>query len=79
MITWRADGKELSYLHNDIDTGDTIVMAVDIAIAPSFQAGTPKLLFRLPMSPQGNPGQWKSVTQDGQQFIFTVPVNEAAR
>jgi hypothetical protein len=31
------------------------------------------------MSPQGNPGQWKSVTKDGLQFIFTVPVTEAAR
>ena len=56
-----------------------MVMAVDIAMAPSFQAGTPRLLFRLPMSPQGNPGQWKNVTKDGQEFIFTVPVTEAAR
>jgi Tol biopolymer transport system component len=79
MIAWRADGKELYYLHNDVDTGDTMVMAVDIAVAPSFQAGTPRLLFRLPMSPQGNPGQWKNVTKDGQQFIFTVPVAEAGR
>ena len=79
MIAWRADGKELYYLHNDIDTGDMLVMAADITMAPSFQSGTPKLLFRLPMSPQGNPGQWKSVTKDGQQFIFTVPMTEAAR
>jgi Tol biopolymer transport system component len=79
MIAWRADGRELYYLHNDIDTGDTMVMAVDVSMSPpSFQAGTPKLLFRLPMSPQGNPGQWKNVTKDGQQFIFTVPVPEAA-
>jgi hypothetical protein len=65
--------------HNDIGTGDTMVMEADIAMAPSFQTGTPKLLFRLPMSPQGNPGQWKSVTKDGQQFIFTLPVTAAAR
>jgi hypothetical protein len=69
----------LYYLHNDVATGDTLVMAVDIAAAPSFQAGTPKLLFRLPMSLEGNPGQWKSVTKDGQQFIFTVPVTAAVR
>jgi Tol biopolymer transport system component len=74
MITWRDDGRELYYLHNDIDTGDMMVMAAEIAVTPSFQAEAPKLLFRLPRSPQGNPGQWKSVTKDGQQFIFTVPV-----
>jgi hypothetical protein len=74
MVVWRADGKKLYYLHNDIDTGDTMVMAVGIAIAPSFPAGTPKMLFLLPMSAQGNPDQWKNVTKDGGQFIFTVPV-----
>jgi Tol biopolymer transport system component len=74
MIAWRADGKEMYYLHNDVDTGDTLVMAVDIATAPAFQPGTPKLLFRIPRSPDGNPGQWKNVTRDGQQFVFTVPV-----
>jgi len=80
MIAWRADGRELYYLHNDVDTGDTMVMAVDVSMSPpSFQAGTPKLLFRLPMSPQGNPGQWKNVTKDGRQFIFTIPVTDQAR
>jgi Tol biopolymer transport system component len=79
MIAWRADGKEMYYLHNDVDTGDTMVMAADIAMAPSFQAGTPKLLFRLPRNPQGNPGQWKNVTKDGQRFVFTVPMTQAAR
>jgi Tol biopolymer transport system component len=79
MVAWRADGKELYYLHNDVDTGDMMVMAVDVSMSPpSFQAGTPKLLFRLPTSPQGNPGQWKNVTKDGREFIFTVPVTVAA-
>jgi hypothetical protein len=65
----------LYYLHDDVDTDDTMVMAVNVSMSPpSFQAGTPRLLFRLPMSPQGNPGQWKNVTKDGRQFIFTVPV-----
>jgi Tol biopolymer transport system component len=79
MVAWRADGKELFYLYNEIATGDTMVMAADIAMTPSFQPGTPKLLFRLPRSPQGNPGQWKSVTNDGREFIFTVPVTDSAR
>jgi hypothetical protein len=56
MIAWRADGKEMYYLHNDVETGDAMVTAVDIATSPSFQPGTPKLLFRLPVSPQENPG-----------------------
>jgi Tol biopolymer transport system component len=73
MIVWRPDGKELYYTHNDVETNDTMVMVVDISTAPSFQPGTPKLLFRLPFSPQGNPGGWKSVSRDGQQFVFTVP------
>jgi Tol biopolymer transport system component len=80
VMSWRADGKEMYYVHNDVDTGATMVMAVDIATSPSFQPGEPKLLFRLPQSPQGrSPGQWKNVTKDGQQFVFTVPVTEAAR
>jgi Tol biopolymer transport system component len=74
MIAWRADGKELYYLHNDVDTGDTMVMAAGVTAAPSFHAETPALLFRLRMSPKGNPGEWKNVSKDGQQFIFTVPV-----
>jgi len=78
MVAWRADGKEMYYQHNDVDTGDTLVMAVDITTAPVFQPGTPKLLFRLPKSPRGNPGEWKNVTRDGQQFVFTVPVTAFA-
>jgi Tol biopolymer transport system component len=74
MIVWRADGKELYYSHNDVETNDTMVMAVDISATPSFTPGMPRLLFRLPCSPQGNPGQWKNVSRDGQQFVFTVPV-----
>jgi hypothetical protein len=79
MISWRADGRELYYLHSDVDTGDTMVMAVDISTAPAFQPGTPKLLFRLPASPVGNPGQWKNVSRDGEQFVFTVPVEAPVR
>jgi hypothetical protein len=56
-----------------------MVMAVDVAAARSFQAGTPKLLFRLPASPLGSPGEWKNVTRDGQQFVFTVPVASPSR
>jgi Tol biopolymer transport system component len=68
MITWREDGKELYFM-----TRDWEVMAVDIATAPAFQPGTPKLLFKLPVQPVGNPMQWDSVSRDGQRFVFSMP------
>ena len=69
MVVWRQDGKELYYL-----TPDWEVMAVDVTTTPSFQAGTPRLLFRLPGPVPGNPQQWKNVSLDGQRFVFTVNV-----
>jgi len=51
MISWRADSQELYYIHTDIDTGDTMFMAVELSKSPSFQPGTPKLLFRIPPHP----------------------------
>lgn len=68
MVAWRADGKELYFM-----TRDWEVMAVDVTTSPSFQAGTPKLLFKLPVQPIGNPLQWKNVSGDGQRFAFSMP------
>ncbi|PYS52672.1 MAG: hypothetical protein DMG13_15580, partial [Acidobacteria bacterium] len=61
MIFWRQDGKEMYFL-----TRDWEVMAVDVTTTPTFQAGTPKLLFKLPGPLPGNPAQWKNVSPDGQ-------------
>ena len=69
MISWRQDGKEMYFL-----TRDWEVMAVDVTTSPSFQAGTPKLLVKLPGPLVGNPAQWKNVSPDGQQFLFAVSV-----
>jgi Tol biopolymer transport system component len=69
MIFWRQDGKELFYL-----TRDWEVMSVDVTTTPTFQAGTPKLLFKLPGPLPGNPAQWKNVSSDGQRFVFAMPV-----
>jgi eukaryotic-like serine/threonine-protein kinase len=69
MIFWRQDGKEMYFM-----TRDWEVMAVDITTTPTFQAGTPKLLFKLPGPLVGNPAQWKNVTSDGQRFVFAMPV-----
>ena len=76
MIVWRQDGKELYYL-----TPDWEVMAVDVTTTPAFQAGTPRLLFKLPGPVVGNPQQWKNVSGDGRRFVFTinVPASVTAR
>jgi Tol biopolymer transport system component len=81
MILWRQDGKEMYYL-----TPDWEVMAVDVTTTPTFKAGTPRLLFKLPVGLPGpflfgNPQQWKNVSRDGQRFVFAinVPVSLSAR
>jgi Tol biopolymer transport system component len=68
MVFWRQDGKEIYYL-----TRDWEVMAVDLTTTPTFQAGTPRLLFKLPGPLQGNPAQWKNISPDGQRFVFAMP------
>jgi Tol biopolymer transport system component len=73
MISWRQDGKELYYL-----TPDWEVMAVDVATTPTFQVGTPRVLFTLPGPLPGNPGRWKNVSPDGQRFVFLINVPVSA-
>jgi len=70
MIFWRQDGKEMYYLNRDWE-----VMAVNVTTTPTFQAGTPGLLFKLPGPLVGNPQQWKNVSSDGQRFVFTINVS----
>jgi len=72
MISWREDAKEMYFM-----TRDWEVMAVDITTTPTFQAETPKLLFKLQGPLPGNPGQWKNVSRDGQRFIFAMPTTAA--
>jgi len=76
MISWRQDGKEMYYL-----TPDWEVMAVEVTTTPTFQAGTPRLLFKLPGRLAGNPLWWRNVSSDGQRFVFTinVPASVSAR
>ena len=73
MIFWRQDGKEMYYM-----TRDWEVMAVDVNTTPAFQAGTPRLLFKLQGPLPGNPSQWKNVSPDGQRFIFAMPATAAS-
>jgi hypothetical protein len=62
-------------------TPDWEVMAVEVTTIPTFQAGTPRLLFKLPGSLVGNPRVWRSVSRDGQRFVFAinVPASVTAR
>ena len=78
MIGWKADGTEMYFLQPDPRNADVHVMAVNVTTTPSFTAGTPRLLFKVPGPVPGNPLQWKSVSSDGQRFVFTVNVPSPA-
>ncbi|MBZ5635034.1 MAG: hypothetical protein LAO55_18080 [Acidobacteriia bacterium] len=71
MIHFRADGKEMYWVSLDPLTGEASFMAADISTTAVFQAGTPKLLFKLPDVRQNlsSPG---SISRDGQRFVFTM-------
>jgi Tol biopolymer transport system component len=61
---WRRDGRELFYLTLEGD-----IMAVDIKTSPTFQAGTPHVLFRARVS-TGNVRNSYYPTGDGQRFLL---------
>jgi Tol biopolymer transport system component len=66
-IFWREDGKELLFLSLPPEPA---VMAVDISTSPTFRAGEPHVLFKLPSAIAG-PAQLSSVaSRDGQKFVF---------
>jgi eukaryotic-like serine/threonine-protein kinase len=68
---WSADGKELYYM-----TLDWKLMAVDVTTKPTFQAGTPKLLFQAPPQSEATAGDY---TVDGKRFLFVAPAAETAQ
>ena len=62
---WAADGKELFYRNGDK------MMLVSVQTEPSFQAGTPKLLFEGSFANSwGNNISNYDVAPDGQQFVM---------
>jgi len=65
---WSADGKELYYL-----TPDSKVMGVDVTTSPTFQAGTPKVIFQAPQQPDDFSG---SYTVDGKRFLLLAPAEQ---
>jgi hypothetical protein len=82
MVQWRRDGRELYYLDRDGN-----VMAVDVSTSSSFQAGSPKRLFRLPDTFPLNRTNYADcscataggceqghISRDGEKFIFSIPL-----
>jgi Tol biopolymer transport system component len=75
MLHWRADGKEIFFRGLNLESNDLLVMSVDVTTTPTFNAGTPKLLFKLPGPLGGNLG---NISRDGQRFVFAVNVSANA-
>ena len=66
---WRADGREIAFYGNDQQT----LMSCDVTTAPTFRAGAPHTLFRMP------PGfQIGSPSSDLQRWLVPLPVAEKA-
>ena len=62
---WRADGRELFYV-----SADRRLMVVPTTIGPTFEAGTPAMLFEMNVRNLGFPfGKRYDVTPEGQRFV----------
>jgi hypothetical protein len=75
-LFWPQNGKELYFLQIQPEQA---MMAVDISTDPAFQAGPPRLLFKLP-TPTLAPAQLSSVASpDGERFVFLVQAGAQTR
>ena len=63
--TWRRDGRELFYI-----ASDRKLMAVDVKLGTSFEAGVPKTLFETRVLSLTDFGNHYAVTADGQRFLI---------
>jgi Tol biopolymer transport system component len=75
MLHWRADGKEIFFRGQNLESSDLLVVSVDVETTPTFKAGTPKVLFKLPGPLAGNLG---NISRDGQRFVFAINVSAAS-
>ena len=75
---WRRDGKELFYAGEDGRT----MMVVPIESLSPFRAGAPKRLFRLGVGSAATRDRVRNtdydVDPDGQKFLISIPVGQAA-
>jgi Tol biopolymer transport system component len=75
MLHWRADGKEVFFRGQNLESNELLVVSVDVETTPTFKPGTPKILFKLPGPIGGNLG---NISRDGQRFVFAVNVPAAS-
>ena len=75
MLHWRADGRELFWRGQNLESNDLWVVSVDVQTTPTFSVGTPKMLFKLPGPLGGNLG---NISRDGQRFVFAINVSAPA-
>ncbi|HYL85789.1 MAG TPA: protein kinase [Candidatus Angelobacter sp.] len=66
---WNHNGRELFYRNGDK------MMAVDIAIQPSFAAGKPRMLFQGPYERTAATAPNYDVSPDGQRFLMLKPAD----
>ena len=67
---WRRDGKEILF-----DSPDGEIMAVDVKLGTTFEAGIPHELFQLPA-----PNVTRFVVSpDAQRFLFATPIQTGER
>jgi Tol biopolymer transport system component len=73
---WRSDGKEMFYLAPDGN-----VLAVSVSTGSSFEAGTPRALFRIDVLGARvvlGPRSQYAVTPDGQRFLIQSTTETAS-
>jgi Tol biopolymer transport system component len=75
MMHWRADGKEILFRGQNLESNELLVVSVDIETTPTFKPGTPRVLFKLPGPLGGNLG---NISRDGQRFVFAINVPAAS-
>ena len=74
MELWRGDGKEFFFRQrNEPWVDDFLLMSAEVTTTPTFQAGTPKLVVKLP-GPGPFRGNLGNISRDGQRFVFAVDV-----
>jgi hypothetical protein len=71
MAAWRGDRREVFYIASDLK-----MMAVDVRLTPSFQAGTPHVLFQTRLSGVMNGRNNYVVSRDGKRFLIAAPTAE---
>jgi dipeptidyl aminopeptidase/acylaminoacyl peptidase len=70
---WRGDGQEIFYRAPDL-----AIMAVPVKTAATFEAGTPKALFRSPIVEEGYSGFRWTTSADGRRFLLNVPLGNTS-